>query len=85
MWALNIPFPSCLSCLLLVSLFPALTRGQSVDFIGTTETILAFFGEGSPGKLQQAFRHQLQDAAAAGCCATDWKAQVKYTVFLGSP
>jgi hypothetical protein len=45
---------------------------------------LAFFGEGSPGKLQQAFRHQLQDAAAGGCCATDWKAQVKYTVFLGS-
>jgi hypothetical protein len=34
MWALNIPFPSCLPCLLLVSLFPALTRGQSVDFIG---------------------------------------------------
>ena len=50
----------------------------------TTKTILAFFGEGSPGKLQQAFRHQLQDAAAAGCWETDWKAQVKYTVFLGS-
>jgi len=41
-------------------------------------------GEGSPGELQQAFRHQLQDAAAAGCRATDWKAKVKYTVFLGS-
>jgi putative transposase len=61
-------------------------------FVGTrlapawlsTETILAFFGEGSPRKLQQAFRRQLQDAAAAGCWETDWKAQVKYTVFLGS-
>ena len=50
----------------------------------TTETILAFFGEGSPGKLQQAFRQQLQDAAAVGCWETDWKAQVKYTVFFGS-
>jgi hypothetical protein len=28
------PFRSCLACLLLVSLFPGLTRGQSVDFIG---------------------------------------------------
>jgi hypothetical protein len=63
MWALNIPFPSCLPCLLLVSLFPALTRGQSVDFIGTTETILAFFGEGSPGKLQQGV-----STSIARCC-----------------
>ncbi|MBV8485598.1 MAG: hypothetical protein JO077_22345 [Verrucomicrobia bacterium] len=31
---MNIPFRCCLPCLLLVSLFPALTRGQSVDFIG---------------------------------------------------
>ena len=31
---MNIPFPHCLPCLLLVSLFPALIRGQSVDFIG---------------------------------------------------
>jgi hypothetical protein len=32
--ALNISFPHCLPCLLLASLFPALIRGQSVDFIG---------------------------------------------------
>jgi len=30
----NAPFRSRLACLLLVSLFPGLTRGQSVDFIG---------------------------------------------------
>ena len=31
---MNAPFRSCLACLLLVSFFPGLTRGQSVDFIG---------------------------------------------------
>jgi hypothetical protein len=49
-----------------------------------TETIFAFFGEGSQRKLQQTFRRQLQEAAAAGHFDTDWKAEVKYTVFLGS-
>jgi hypothetical protein len=45
---------------------------------------LAFFGEGSERKLQQAYRRQLQEAAAAGHWETDWKDRVKYTVFLGS-
>jgi len=49
-----------------------------------TETILGFFGEGSERERQQAFRQQLQEAAAAGDWETGWKARVKYTVFLGS-
>jgi hypothetical protein len=49
-----------------------------------TETILAFFGEGTQRKLQQRFRQQLQEAAAAGNWEGDWKSEVKYTVFLGS-
>src|ERR1700730_1087005 len=49
-----------------------------------TESILAFFGPGSKGELQKAFRQQLREAAATGRWETDWKAQVKYTVFLGS-
>ena len=48
-----------------------------------TEAILDFFGEGSEQKRQRAFRQQLQEAAAAGHWETGWKAQVKYTVFLG--
>jgi hypothetical protein len=49
-----------------------------------TESILAFFGPGSPCELQKAFRQQLREEAAVGRWETDWKAQVKYTVFLGS-
>ena len=49
-----------------------------------TESILAFFGRGSQCELQKAFRQQLREAAAIGRWETDWKAQVKYTVFLGS-
>ncbi len=49
-----------------------------------TESILAFFGPGSQCQLQKAFRQQLREAAALGRWETDWKAQVKYTVFLGS-
>jgi putative transposase len=49
-----------------------------------TESILAFFGRGSRGELQKAFRQQLREAAAIGRWETDWKAQVKYTVFFGS-
>jgi putative transposase len=49
-----------------------------------TKTILAFFGEGSERKRQRAFRRQLQEAAADGHFETDWKSEVKYTVFLGS-
>jgi hypothetical protein len=33
---------------------------------------------------QQRSRSTAKDAAAAGCWETPWKAQVKYTVFLGS-
>jgi hypothetical protein len=49
-----------------------------------TESILAFFGRGSQCELQKAFRQQLREAAAIGRWETDWKAQIKYTVFLGS-
>ena len=49
-----------------------------------TESILAFFGRDSQCQLQMAFRQQLREAAAVGRWETDWKAQVKYTVFLGS-
>ena len=49
-----------------------------------TESILAFFGPGSQCELQKAFRQQLREAAAVGRWETDWKAQVKYTVFLGN-
>jgi putative transposase len=49
-----------------------------------TEAILGFFGEGSQRERQQAFRRRLHEAAAAGDWETGWKAQVKYTVFLGS-
>ena len=42
-----------------------------------TETILAFFGEGSQRKRQQTFRRQMQEAASAGHWETDWKSQVK--------
>jgi hypothetical protein len=49
-----------------------------------TEAILGFFGGGSQRERQQAFRRQLQETAAAGDWETSWKAQVKYTVFLGS-
>jgi putative transposase len=49
-----------------------------------TESILAFFGPGSQCELQKAFRQELREAAAIGRWETDWKAQVKYTVFLGS-
>ncbi len=45
---------------------------------------MAFFGRGSQCQLQKAFRQQLREAAAMGRWETDWKAQVKYTVFLGS-
>ena len=43
-----------------------------------------FFGRGPQCELQKAFRQQLREAAAIGRWETDWKAQVKYTVFLGS-
>src|SRR3981081_1644408 len=49
----------------------------------STQTVLQFFGQGSQRKLQQAFRRELQEAAAAGHWETDWKARVKYTVLLG--
>jgi putative transposase len=49
-----------------------------------TESILAFFGPGSRCKLKKGFRQQLREAAATGRWETDWKEQVKYTVFLGS-
>jgi REP element-mobilizing transposase RayT len=49
-----------------------------------TESILAFFGPGSQCELQKAFRQQLRDAAAIGRWETDWKREVKYTVFFGS-
>jgi hypothetical protein len=49
-----------------------------------TESILAFFGRASQCELQKAFRQQFREAAAIRCWETDWKAQVKYTVFLGS-
>jgi hypothetical protein len=49
-----------------------------------TESILAFFGRGSQCEIQKAFRQQLREAAAIGRWESDWKAQVKYTVFLGS-
>jgi hypothetical protein len=45
---------------------------------------LAFFGPGSQCQLQKAFGQQLREAAAMGRWETDWKAQVQYTVFLGS-
>jgi len=45
---------------------------------------LAFFGPGSQCELQKAFRQQLREAAAIGRWETEWKAHVKYTVFLGS-
>ena len=48
-----------------------------------TESILAFFGPGSQCELQKAFRQQLRDAAAIGRWETDWKREVKYTVFFG--
>ena len=51
---------------------------------GYAPNILAFFGRGSQCELQKAFRQQLREAAAVGRLETDWKAQVKYTVFLGS-
>jgi hypothetical protein len=49
-----------------------------------TESILAFVGRGSQCELQKAFRQQLREAAAIGRWEKDWKAQVKYTVLLGS-
>jgi hypothetical protein len=49
-----------------------------------TESILAFFGRDPQCALQKAFRQQLREAAAVGRLETDWKAQVKYTVFFGS-
>ena len=49
-----------------------------------TETILAFLGNCSQRELQEAFRRQLQEAAAAGSWEAGWKAKVKYTIFLGS-
>ena len=49
-----------------------------------TESIFAFFGPGSQCELQKAFRQQLREAAAIGRWETEWKAHVKYTVFLGS-
>jgi hypothetical protein len=42
MWALNIQFRSYLLCLLLALLFPALTRGQSVDFIGKGNSAISW-------------------------------------------
>ena len=44
---------------------------------------MAFFGPGSQCELQKAFRQQLRDAAAIGRWETDWKREVKYTVFFG--
>ena len=49
-----------------------------------TETILAFLGNCSQRELQEAFRRELQEAAAAGSWETDWKAKVRYTILLGS-
>jgi hypothetical protein len=49
-----------------------------------TESILAFFGRGLQCELQNAFRQQLREAAPIGRWETDWKAQGKYPVFLGS-
>jgi hypothetical protein len=69
-----------------------MTGVPTLFFVGTrgapawlcTESILAFFGPGSQCELQKAFRQQLREAAAMGRWETDWKAQVNYTVFLGS-
>src|SRR3981081_882817 len=49
----------------------------------STQTVLQFFGQGSQRKLQQAFRRELQEAAAAGHWETDWKARVQYRVLVG--
>jgi hypothetical protein len=45
---------------------------------------LAFLGRGSQCELQKAFRQQLREAAAIGRWETDWKTEVKYSVFFGS-
>jgi REP-associated tyrosine transposase len=50
----------------------------------STEEILEHFGPGPRSKRRQAFRKQLEAAAALGKWETDWKSQIKYTVFLGS-
>ena len=42
MWALKIAFRSLLPCLLLASLFPALTGAQSVDFIGKGNSAISW-------------------------------------------
>jgi putative transposase len=45
--------------------------------------ILEFYGQESQCKLQEAFRRDLQRAAAVGQWESDWKSRIKYTILLG--
>jgi hypothetical protein len=56
----------------------------SVSISAGADSLSSAAGRDSQCELQKAFRQQLREAAAIGRWETDWKAQVKYTVLLGS-
>jgi REP-associated tyrosine transposase len=50
----------------------------------TTAAVLEFLGEGTPRKLSNQYRRELEEAAGLGEWETDWKDKIKAMLLLGS-
>jgi putative transposase len=50
----------------------------------TTAAVLEFLGEGTPRKLSNQYRRELEEAAGLGEWETDWKDKVKAMLLVGS-